>query len=76
MSFLKPKPKGLEDVDPHDPRLTKREGICIALMLDKREQYVAQGRFDEGHGAGRMLRIAFDCFVENPVAKTGFGDFR
>jgi hypothetical protein len=64
----------LDDVDPHDERLTKREGVAIALMIDKREQYVAAGRMDEAHGAGRMLRIAFDALTEKQVANTGWGD--
>jgi hypothetical protein len=50
----------LRRVDVHDPELIPVEAIALQRMLDKREQYVSQGRTREAHGAGSMISILWD----------------
>ncbi len=58
---------GLKAIDLHAPHITNQEAVALTLMLDKREQYVEQGRFREAHGAGSMINILWK-------ALSGFSD--
>ena len=56
----------LHTVDIHDPELLPVERQALALMLDKREQYVDQGRAREAHGAGTMIMILWNTLKGGP----------
>jgi hypothetical protein len=52
-------------VDIHDPELIPLESAALANMLNKREMYVAQGRFREAHGCGTAILILWHTLKGN-----------
>ena len=65
----------LQQVDPLDPEVSNVEAIALMKMLEKREQYVTQGRAREAHGAGTMIWILWRTLKEKPLMLTDFGAF-
>lgn len=63
----------LKDVDPLDPEISNVEAIALFKMLEKREQYVTQGRAREAHGAGTMIYMLWKILKDQPPALTGYG---
>jgi hypothetical protein len=64
----------LHMINLQDKRLTELEAIALSKMLAKREQYVAQGRGREAHGAGTAIWILWSTLTEGRQFLTGFGD--
>ena len=65
----------LSEVNPLDPDISNVEAIALMKMLQKREQYVEQGRAREAHGAGTMIWILWRTLKEQPLMLTNFGEF-
>ena len=63
----------LSQINLLDKRLTELEAISLAKMLEKREQYVSQGRGREAHGAGSAIWIFWATLTEGRQYLTGFG---
>lgn len=64
----------LSQINLQDKRLTELEAIALAKMLEKREDYVHQGRGREAHGAGTAIWILWTTLVEGRQYLTGFGE--
>ena len=63
----------LADIDLKDKRLTELEAIAIAKMLEKREQYIMQGRAREAHGLGTGILLFWATLVEGRQYITDWG---
>ena len=55
--------RGLLDINPYDPRLTEAQSRATILMMKKYEQYAYQGRKDDAHGAGTIIRIYWNSIT-------------
>jgi hypothetical protein len=64
----------LDDIDPFHPELLKPESVALALAKDKVERYIAKGRPLEAQGARAIVRIMWQCFLEQPDIDTGWGE--
>ena len=64
----------LDSVNPLSPELTEPESFALTRMLEKREQYVEQGRFDCAHGAGTMIWILWQSLTYGKQQQTGWGE--
>ena len=59
----------LNEVDLQDERLTPELRLALYRMLQKREQYVDQGRAREAHGLGTGIYILWKTLIgEMPKA--------
>jgi hypothetical protein len=65
----------LEDIDVYDQELLPVEAQALVRMLEKREQYVNQGRAREAHGAGTMIWIMWTTLKNGvpPEDETSYG---
>lgn len=45
----------IHNIDVTSPDLTNVESMMITAMLEKREEYIRQGRKKEAHGAGTII---------------------
>jgi hypothetical protein len=63
----------LREVNPLHPCLNEKESFALTRMLEKREQYVDQGRAFEAHGAGTMIWILWRALTDSPQQATGYG---
>ena len=64
----------LKQINLQDPRLTTLEAVTLAKMLEKREQYVSQGRASTAHGAGTMIWIMWSTLTDGKKFDTGFAE--
>jgi hypothetical protein len=62
----------LRQIDLKDSRLTEVESIALSKMIDKREQYVEQGRSREAHGAGMAIWIFWSTLIDGKPYTTGW----
>jgi hypothetical protein len=61
-------------VNIYDEELLPLEAQALALMLDKREMYVDQGRSREAHGCGTAIMILWNTLKGySPSAPTNWG---
>jgi len=65
----------LSHINLQDKRLTELEAVALSKMLQKREQYVHQGRGREAHGSGSAIWILWETLTDGRKYLTGFGDF-
>ena len=63
----------LREVDIRDPRLSEKDSLALVKMLQKREQYVRQGRAKEAHGLGTGIWILWRTLIDEPEGATGYG---
>jgi hypothetical protein len=63
----------LSEVDPLDPRISEPDARALQLMLEKRENYVAQGRSREAHGLGTGIWILWRTLIQEAAGSTGYG---
>ena len=63
----------LREVNPWHPGLTEQESFALSKMLEKREQYVEQGRADAAHGLGTGIWILWRSLINASQQSTGFG---
>lgn len=64
----------LSQINILDKRLTELEAIALSKMLQKREQYIREGRGREAHGAGSAIWILWATLTEGRQYMTGFGE--
>jgi hypothetical protein len=64
----------LNQVNPLHPALTEMEAFALTRMLEKREQYVGQGRADAAHGIGTGIWILWQALMHGQQRPTGYGD--
>lgn len=67
-------PIALSDVDIHNPELTRREAIGMALAKDKVERYIAKGRVQEAQGAASVTMIMYQSLLGINDIDTGWGE--
>ena len=63
----------LDEVNLQDKRLTELEAIALSKMLQKREQYVHQGRGREAHGIGTGIVIFWRTITDGRDFITNWG---
>ena len=65
----------LSQINLQDKRLTELEAVSLSKMLQKREDYVHQGRGREAHGAGTMIWLMWVTLTEGRTYyETGYGE--
>ena len=64
----------LHQVNPLDPDLSELEAFALRRMLDKREEYVDQGRADAAHGLGTGIWILWRTLKHQRQQPTGWGE--
>ena len=65
----------LSKINLQDKRLSELEAASLSKMLQKREDYVRQGRGREAHGAGTMCWIMWTTLTEGRTYyETGYGE--
>lgn len=62
----------LRQIDLKDERLSTLEAEALSKMLDKREQYVEQGRAAEAHGLGTGIWILWLTLTNGKKYETGW----
>lgn len=67
-------PISLEDVDIHDPELTRREAVGLAMAKDKYERYIAKGRVQEAYGCASAVKIMYQALLGIQDIDTGWGE--
>jgi hypothetical protein len=64
----------LDEVNPLDVRLSSEEALALYRMIQKREQYVGQGRSREAHGLGTGIHIMWRTLTGEVPKSTMLGD--
>ena len=65
----------LHKINLQDKRLSELEAVALSKMLQKREDYVRQGRGREAHGLGTGAWILWTTLTEGrTLYETGFGE--
>jgi len=57
---------GIEVVNPDAIHLSKLESLMLRRLLEKRGQYLSQGRQREAHGLGQGIHIVWHTIHEFP----------
>jgi hypothetical protein len=63
----------LSEVNPNDERLTELESVALTKMLEKRKQYVREGRARDAHGLGTGIWILWKTLTLEQPDATGYG---
>ena len=62
----------LRQINLQDERLTTLEAVALTKMLQKREQYVEQGRAAEAHGLGTGIWMLWVTLTNGKKYDTGW----
>ena len=64
----------LNEIDLQDERLTPELRLALYRMLEKREQYVEQGRAREAHGLGTGIYLLWKTLTGGVPKATMLGE--
>jgi len=73
--FLSFSPHMLSHIDINDKRLTELDALALQRMLEKRENYVYEGRARDAHGLGTGIWILWKTLTREQPDTTGYGGF-
>jgi hypothetical protein len=63
----------LSNVNVQDRRLTDVDAVVLTRLMQKRDEYITQGRSKEAHGVARSIRIHWEVCTDARRYSTGWG---